>query len=139
MKMANQFQLRALTAALAFTALLLLGACAGPRNDPGKTQVAAAYETSSVPDRATVPKTAGPVSLSCKTHADCAIKDVGSCCGYNPRCLNKDSPTFPEQVQAQCAKEGRMGICGFPAITGCECVAGKCAGIAISDNSSLVQ
>ena len=101
--------------------------------------MAAAPETSSVPDRATVPKTAGTVSLSCKTNADCAIKDIGSCCGYNPRCVNQDSPTFPERVQAQCGKDGRMSVCGFPAITACECVAGKCAGITLSDNSSLVQ
>jgi hypothetical protein len=68
------------------------------------------------------------VDASCKTDADCAIKDVGSCCGYRPACVNKASPTFPEQVQAACAKDGRMGICGFPAISGCKCTAGKCEG-----------
>ena len=68
------------------------------------------------------------VDQSCNTDADCAIKDVGSCCGYAPACVNKSSPTFPEQVQAKCAKDGRMGICGFPAITGCKCTAGKCEG-----------
>jgi hypothetical protein len=68
------------------------------------------------------------VDSSCRTDADCAIKDVGSCCGYRPACVNKASPTFPEQVQKQCAKSGRMGICGFPAITGCKCTAGKCEG-----------
>jgi hypothetical protein len=68
------------------------------------------------------------VDRGCQTDADCAIKDVGSCCGYAPACVNKASPTFPEQVQAQCAKSGRMGICGFPAITGCKCTAGQCEG-----------
>jgi hypothetical protein len=68
------------------------------------------------------------VDPSCRTESDCAIKDVGSCCGYRPACVNKASPTFPEQVQAKCAKDGRMGICGFPAITGCKCTAGKCEG-----------
>jgi hypothetical protein len=68
------------------------------------------------------------VDTSCKTDADCRIKDVGSCCGYRPACVNANSPTFPEQVQAACAKDGRMGICGFPAITGCTCTAGKCEG-----------
>jgi hypothetical protein len=68
------------------------------------------------------------VDQSCRTDADCAIKDVGSCCGYAPACVNKASPTFPEQVQAQCAKEGRVSTCGFPAITGCKCSAGKCEG-----------
>ena len=68
------------------------------------------------------------VDTSCETDADCAIKDVGSCCGYRPACVNEASPTFPEQVKAGCAKEGRMGICGFPAITGCKCTDGQCEG-----------
>ena len=74
------------------------------------------------------PSEPGVVDASCKTDADCAIKDVGSCCGYNPRCVNKDSPTFPEQVKASCGKEGRVGICGFPAISSCHCEHGTCAG-----------
>ena len=76
------------------------------------------------------PNPAAPtvVDSSCRTDADCAIKDVGSCCGYRPQCVNKDSPTFPDRVKAKCAKDGRMGICGFPAITGCQCVSGQCKG-----------
>lgn len=81
----------------------------------------------------------GDPSLSCRTDADCAIKDVGSCCGYNPRCVNKDSQTFPEQVQAKCAKDGRVGICGFPSISGCECVAGKCAGVPGANGTEVVR
>jgi hypothetical protein len=68
------------------------------------------------------------VDRSCHTDADCAIKDVGSCCGYAPACVNKASPTFPDQVQAKCAQDGRMGICGFRAISGCTCTAGQCEG-----------
>jgi hypothetical protein len=74
------------------------------------------------------PGAPGSVDTSCRTDADCAVKDVGSCCGYRPACVAADSPTFPKEVQAQCAKDGRMGICGFPAITGCTCRAGKCEG-----------
>lgn len=74
------------------------------------------------------PGAPGVVDTSCRTDADCAIKDVGSCCGYRPQCVNTASPTFPEQVQAACAQSGRMGICGFPAITGCKCTAGQCEG-----------
>jgi hypothetical protein len=66
---------------------------------------------------------------ACHSDADCAIKDVGSCCGYNPRCVNKDTPTFPEQVKAKCSKEGRASICGFPSLSGCKCEQGTCAGI----------
>lgn len=79
------------------------------------------------------------VGADCRTDSDCAIKDVGSCCGYRPQCMNKNTPTFPEQVKARCGQEGRVSICGFPAITGCQCVAGKCAGITLSDDSTQVQ
>ena len=42
--------------------------------------------------------------------------------------MNTASPTFPDQVKAKCAQDGRVGICGFPAITGCKCTAGQCEG-----------
>lgn len=70
------------------------------------------------------------IGVACDTDADCAVKDVGSCCGYYPRCVNKDSPTHPEQVQAQCAKEGRAGVCGFPEVRGCRCENREC----VNDN-----
>jgi hypothetical protein len=74
------------------------------------------------------PSAPGAVDTSCRTDADCAIKDVGSCCGARPACVNVSSPTFPEQVKAQCKPSGRMGICGYPAITGCKCTNGMCQG-----------
>ena len=86
-----------------------------------------------------------PLSLSadtgraCGNDSDCAVKDAGSCCGYRPVCVNKDTPTFPERVKAACAKEGRVGICGFQAIDSCQCVAGKCAGVPIMENSVPLQ
>lgn len=66
------------------------------------------------------------VDTSCKFDADCTVKDVGNCCGAYPACVNVKSPTDPEGVRARCAKEGRMGVCGFPTIEGCQCVAGAC-------------
>ena len=66
------------------------------------------------------------IDYSCETAADCEIKDVGNCCGYYPACVNRQSATFPEQVKAECEKEGRMGVCGFPEISGCDCVEGRC-------------
>ena len=89
-----------------------------------------------------VPNTAATdrVDYSCKTSADCAVKDVGNCCGQYPACVNKDSRTFPAQVRAQCSKEHRMGVCGFPAIHGCECVAGRCEGqTGMKSNSQIVN
>ena len=67
------------------------------------------------------------IDQSCKTDADCTVKDVGNCCGYYPACVNVNSPTDPEGVKARCASEGRMGVCGFPAIDSCSCVNGQCA------------
>jgi len=89
---------------------LLLGACA------------------SMPDHATEPSTAvtSVVSRTCESDADCAVKNVGNCCGYYPACVNKDADTFPERVAAECAKQGVSSICGFPEIPGCRCVAGQC-------------
>ncbi len=43
---------------------------------------------------------------SCKTDADCTVKDVGNCCGYYPACVNVNARTDPKAVQAQCAKTG---------------------------------
>ena len=76
---------------------------------------------------------------ACANDSDCAVKDAGSCCGYRPACVNKGTPTFPEKVEAACAKEGRVGICGFQAIDGCQCVAGKCEGIPMMENSVPLQ
>lgn len=76
---------------------------------------------------------------ACRTDSDCAMKDAGSCCGFRPVCVNKDTPTFPEKVKAACAEDGRVGICGFPAIDGCQCVAGKCQGVPMMENSEPLQ
>jgi len=71
----------------------------------------------------------GEVDVSCSTDADCVVKNVGNCCGYYPACVNIDSPTFPEQVMAECAKNDMMAVCGFADIQGCQCVEGRCASI----------
>ena len=69
------------------------------------------------------------LDYACRTASDCAVKNVGNCCGQEPRCVNVNSPTDPAAVQAQCAKEGRASICGFQPIQGCECRAGRCEGV----------
>lgn len=67
--------------------------------------------------------------LQCQSNADCVVKDVGSCCGYNPQCVHKDQATDPAAVKEQCAKEGRSSICGFQEPAGCECVNQQCKNI----------
>ena len=66
------------------------------------------------------------IDRSCRSNSDCAVKDVGNCCGAMPACVNNDSPTDPAGVQAACAKSGRMGVCGFKAIESCQCTQGQC-------------
>lgn len=79
----------------------------------------------------------GSLDYTCTTDADCAVKDVGSCCGYAPACVNVNSPTFPEQVKAECAKNDMQSICGFREIAGCTCVEGRCT--ALGDGEGPVR
>lgn len=100
--------------ALAFAALFTLAACTTSvtrADDPG---------SSAIGDR---------VDYSCKTDADCTVKDVGNCCGRYPACVNRASPTFPERVKEECEKKGLAGVCGFPDIRSCQCVAQQCRGV----------
>ena len=69
------------------------------------------------------------VSRACKVDADCVVKDVGSCCGAHPTCVNKDAATDPNAVRAQCRNEHRVGVCSMEAIGGCSCVQGQCSNI----------
>jgi hypothetical protein len=70
-----------------------------------------------------------PVKLdySCRADSDCAVKNVGSCCGTYTACVNKGSPADPDAVRAQCAKEGRVSSCAIRNITHCGCQQGRCA------------
>jgi hypothetical protein len=63
---------------------------------------------------------------SCRTSADCAVKNVGNCCGYMPACVNTNAQPDPDAVQAQCAKQGMASVCGFQEIRSCQCVQGQC-------------
>lgn len=63
---------------------------------------------------------------SCTTDSDCEVMNVGNCCGYYPKCLNKDSVTDPEGVAEECKKNGLASVCGFPSIDSCSCVDEKC-------------
>lgn len=67
------------------------------------------------------------INYACQTDSDCAIKDVGSCCGAKPECVNKDSPADPAGVRAQCAKEHRVSSCAVRNITQCGCEQHQCA------------
>lgn len=67
------------------------------------------------------------IDYSCSADADCDIKDVHNCCGYFPKCVNKNAKTDPDYVRKACG-EGLASVCGFPAIDGCKCAEKKCSG-----------
>ena len=117
---------------IALTFVLLAG-CAGadtpvaadtPR-DPAP--VAATPVAAAPAPAAAAPSKSDEVVTTCSVDADCAVKNVGSCCGYHPACVHKDSPTFPERVKAECQAKGILSTCGFQEPAGCACVEGRCA------------
>jgi len=140
--------MRRLLTALLVSSLLALGACAAPAPESAQAATPPAGEVRSAtpapddaaaqPTRVRAPEpapkerqadsTTTPVKLdfACKTDADCAVKNVGNCCGAKPACVNANSPTDPEGVKAECARKGMMSMCGFKAIEGCQCVQGQC-------------
>jgi hypothetical protein len=95
--------------------------------------------TDAVPDpvAAALPGQPRSIDVSCETDADCEIKDIGSCCGYYPRCVNADSDPQPERVRAECAAEGRVSTCGFPSVSGCACVANQCVNTLEGDGTPV--
>ena len=69
----------------------------------------------------------GSIDRSCKADTDCAVKDVGNCCGYYPECVNVNAVLKPEIVRNYCAEMKMAGVCGFPSIESCACVNNACA------------
>lgn len=140
---------RRLLAPLLLTLSLLAAACAAPAPEATSPRAELAPATSTpVVDQAP-PRTAPPMSRplppeqvatpvaldrSCRTDADCAVKNVGNCCGAMPACVNRNSPTDPAAVQAECARKGIVSACGFQPVDSCSCTAGTC-----TDNRALIQ
>lgn len=75
-------------------------------------------------------QTITPVDYSCGAHSDCAIKNVGNCCGYYPKCVNKD---FTPGVSCL-NSTGMVGVCGYPDINSCFCQDGQCKGNTATGN-----
>ena len=119
--------------ALVLMSLLLaltLGCSPQPPSKPA-APVAPSVGATNPLDRPAPPRPIGATpsspDRSCKTDADCTVKNVGNCCGYYPGCVNVNAKTDPAAVQAQCAKTGTASVCGFPASSSCQCVSGQCA------------
>ena len=55
-----------------------------------------------------------------RTDADCAVQGRRQLLWHFARCcVNKDTPTFPEQVKAKCAKDGRVQRLRIPTRARC--------------------
>ena len=106
-------------------ALSLLAACAAQQatTTPGPVPPAHAADT---PRAAASPS---QPDLSCKVADDCAVKNVGNCCGYFPACVNKDSAVDPVAVRAECERSGMSSVCGWQDIQACECAQGQCRAV----------
>ena len=66
---------------------------------------------------------------TCQTDEDCAIKDVGNCCGYYPKCVNKDFEPDIDGLRQWCKENGMVSVCGWPEIDSCVCEEGCCKGV----------
>ena len=96
--------------------LMLLAACSS----------SSSTGTAQPPPPGTDKPALGQIDTRCRSNADCAVQNVGNCCGAMPACVNRDSPTDPQAVQAQCQAKGMMGLCGFREISACQCDNGQC-------------
>ncbi|AZR27824.1 hypothetical protein NX80_016715 [Xanthomonas vasicola pv. arecae] len=112
-----------LSSLLLLACLVAIGCAATPPTD------AATPSSTSSSQPAGNPAPAKPITVTttCRTDADCTVKNVGNCCGAFPACVNVNSATDLKGVLAQCQASGMMSVCGFRQISACQCVAGQCA------------
>lgn len=76
------------------------------------------------------------IDYSCERALDCEIKDVHSCCGYYPKCVNKNTTVNASIVQELCNQVSFTGHCGYLDIKSCKCENKKCVGSEeVVDNS----
>lgn len=100
-----------------------------PQPEPAKQSPAAPIAAAG-PDPVAAPSDSAATSdISCAIDADCEVKDMGNCCGRMPACVNRAVVPDTAAVQAECARKGESGICGFQELSGCNCVASRCVGI----------
>ena len=109
---------------------LLLAACsaAQPGGSVQAPPMSDPQPATPMPAQPARPAVSGVPELdrSCRVDSDCAVKDVGSCCGYSPSCVNTAAQPDPKAVQAACADAGMAGVCGFREIEACACVSNTC-------------
>lgn len=128
--------------ALPLLLVMLLGACTAPApmGEPSGAANMAADPAPAPQAAPAQPPVQAPPALAerapafdpmnpdrrCRTDADCAVKDIGNCCGTMPACVNANAKVDPAAVKAQCARDGISSVCGFVEVRGCSCVEGLC-------------
>src|SRR3546814_3171566 len=50
------------------------------------------------------------IEYGCKADSDCAVKNVGNCCGAMPACVHKDSPVDPRSEEHTSELQSLMRI-----------------------------
>ena len=68
------------------------------------------------------------INYTCEQAQDCEIKDVRNCCGYHPKCVNKNSIVNGTLVKELCEHGAQTGLCGFQDIKSCKCEKNMCIG-----------
>ena len=109
-----------------FALVLSLTGIAGCSAAPGTVAPPTAPMATPTPRTPASPAVAPQLDTTCRSDADCTVKNVGNCCGAFPACVNLASPADPAAVQAQCRASGRMSVCGFREISSCQCSQGQC-------------
>ena len=66
-------------------------------------------------------------AYACQQNLDCTVKDVGSCCGYLPRCANVSANFAPPDCS-----HGQIGVCSLPFIDHCECRQNLCVDVQVA-------
>eukprot|EP00584_Thalassiosira_punctigera_P012256 CAMPEP_0172563668 /NCGR_PEP_ID=MMETSP1067-20121228/101467_1 /TAXON_ID=265564 ORGANISM="Thalassiosira punctigera, Strain Tpunct2005C2" /NCGR_SAMPLE_ID=MMETSP1067 /ASSEMBLY_ACC=CAM_ASM_000444 /LENGTH=114 /DNA_ID=CAMNT_0013354159 /DNA_START=34 /DNA_END=374 /DNA_ORIENTATION=+ len=69
------------------------------------------------------------IETSCATNTDCAVKNVGNCCGSYLQCANKDFTPDLNATAEWCKANDIESECGWIDIRACVCEGGSCAGV----------
>ena len=117
--------MRVRTALVALCLAIGASACA-PRATAPSVDPSPAATPTPTPAQDAAP---GTVDASCRVASDCAVKNVGNCCGHFPACVNRDAAVDPAAVRAQCAASGMASVCGWKDIQSCDCVQGRCQAV----------
>ena len=70
-----------------------------------------------------------PDPYFCSVNSDRVVKDVHNCCGYYPKCVNKDYIPNIASVEKECKEKGIVSICGFAEVKECRCEQNKCVSV----------